>query len=118
MIMFQALPKVYLYRDFIDFRKSINGLSAVVEQEMELPSTAPMAACLCSVIETAISSKFFIGIKPVLRFGINSWSETSSSGQPTLMPSRWCYLSSSFIGYFQVSMLLVINRFSLKVIAD
>lgn len=48
MIMFQALPKVFLYRDFIDFRKSINGLSAVVEQQMQLPSTDGSVFVFCN----------------------------------------------------------------------
>lgn len=30
------LPKVYLHRHPVDFRKSINGLSAIVEQSMQL----------------------------------------------------------------------------------
>jgi transposase len=36
MKMFNAVPEVFLYRDFVDFRKSINGLSAIVEQQMQL----------------------------------------------------------------------------------
>ena len=28
--------RIYLHRDFVDFRKSINGLSLIVEQEMAL----------------------------------------------------------------------------------
>ncbi len=31
-----ALPKVYLHRLPVDFRKSIDGLSAIVEQSMQL----------------------------------------------------------------------------------
>ena len=31
------LPSVYLHRDFVDFRKSINGLASIVEAELELP---------------------------------------------------------------------------------
>ena len=34
--MFNGLPDVFLYRDVVDFRKSINGLSAIVEQQMQL----------------------------------------------------------------------------------
>ncbi|MGR5144889.1 IS66 family insertion sequence element accessory protein TnpB, partial [Photobacterium sp. DNB23_23_1] len=30
-------PQIYLYREFVDFRKSINGLAALVESETELP---------------------------------------------------------------------------------
>jgi|TARA_B100001971_G_scaffold36242_1_gene31292 transposase len=36
MKMFNRVPDVYLYRDFVDFRKSINGLSLIVEQQMQL----------------------------------------------------------------------------------
>ena len=36
MNMFTSVPEVFLYRDFVDFRKSINGLSLIVEQQMEL----------------------------------------------------------------------------------
>ena len=34
MNMFTEMPEVFLYRDFVDFRKSINGLAAIVEQQM------------------------------------------------------------------------------------
>ena len=36
MQMFTSVPEVFLYRDFVDFRKSINGLAAIVEQQMQL----------------------------------------------------------------------------------
>jgi len=36
MKMFTCLPAVFLYRDVVDFRKSINGLSVIVEQQMRL----------------------------------------------------------------------------------
>jgi transposase len=36
MKMFSDVPEVFLYRDFVDFRKSINGLSLIVEQRMLL----------------------------------------------------------------------------------
>ncbi|WP_139310411.1 IS66 family insertion sequence element accessory protein TnpB, partial [Photobacterium proteolyticum] len=29
-------PAIYLYREFVDFRKSINGLAALVESETDL----------------------------------------------------------------------------------
>ena len=31
------VPSVYLHRDFVDFRKSINGLAGIVEAELDLP---------------------------------------------------------------------------------
>ncbi len=30
-------PNVYLYREIVDFRKSINGLAAIIESETDLP---------------------------------------------------------------------------------
>jgi len=35
--MFVDVSEVYLHRDPVDFRKSINGLSAIVELSMNLP---------------------------------------------------------------------------------
>ena len=35
MKMFVNIPDVFLYRDAVDFRKSINGLAAIVEQQMQ-----------------------------------------------------------------------------------
>jgi len=37
MRMFVDVPFVYLHRPFVDFRKSINGLTALVETELVLP---------------------------------------------------------------------------------
>lgn len=36
MKMFSDLPKIYLHRDAVDFRKSINGLVCIVEMQMKL----------------------------------------------------------------------------------
>ncbi len=36
MNMFVDPERVYLHRDFVDFRESINGLSTIVESEMNL----------------------------------------------------------------------------------
>ncbi|QDF65450.1 IS66 family insertion sequence element accessory protein TnpB [Shewanella sp. SNU WT4] len=36
MKMFVDVPSVYLCADAVDFRKSINGLAALVEAELEL----------------------------------------------------------------------------------
>ena len=35
MKMFIEPPTIYLHRDFVDFRKSINGLVGIVEYELE-----------------------------------------------------------------------------------
>lgn len=36
MNAFSEITSVYLHRDFVDFRKAINGLVVIVEQEMQL----------------------------------------------------------------------------------
>ena len=34
MNWFNDLPCIYLHRDYVDFRKAVNGLCAIVEQEL------------------------------------------------------------------------------------
>ena len=36
--MFIDTPKIYLHKQPVDFRKSINGLSLLIEHEMQLSS--------------------------------------------------------------------------------
>ena len=36
MKWFSDLPKVYLHRDFVDFRKAVNGLHAIIEQDCSM----------------------------------------------------------------------------------
>ena len=43
MRLFHDVPQVYLHRDPVDFRKSINGLVVIIEQEMQ---RSPFAAAL------------------------------------------------------------------------
>lgn len=44
----REVPTVYLYRDVVDFRKSINGLVAIVEQEMALSPFADALFVFCN----------------------------------------------------------------------
>lgn len=48
MNMFAEVPEVFLYRDFVDFRKSINGLSLIVEQQMQLSSLNGSVYVFCN----------------------------------------------------------------------
>lgn len=48
MKMFVDLNEVYLHRDAVDFRKSINGLVSIVEQEMELSPFADALFVFCN----------------------------------------------------------------------
>ena len=48
MRLFRDLPAVYLHRDVVDFRKSIDGLSAIVEQAMGLDPFADALYVFCN----------------------------------------------------------------------
>ena len=46
--MFINTPDVFLYLDFVDFRKSINGLSVIVEQQMQLSPLTGSVFVFCN----------------------------------------------------------------------
>lgn len=48
MNMFTAVPSVLLYCDFVDFRKSINGLAAIVEQQMQVSALIGSVYVFCN----------------------------------------------------------------------
>ena len=48
MKMFVDVIQVYLYCHHVDFRKSINGLSLIVEQELELPLFSECLFLFCN----------------------------------------------------------------------
>jgi transposase len=48
MRMFVDVPAVYLHREPVDFRQSINGLSARVEGEMNLPALSGAVFVFCN----------------------------------------------------------------------
>jgi transposase len=48
MKMFVDVDEIYLHRDAVDFRKSINGLVLIVEQEMKLSPLADALFVFCN----------------------------------------------------------------------
>lgn len=48
MKMFVGVPEVYLCHPFVDFRKSINGLAAIVESELELSVLSGAVFVFCN----------------------------------------------------------------------
>ena len=48
MKMFLDVPAVYVYRDFVDFRKSINGLVALVELELDVSVLSGAVFVFCN----------------------------------------------------------------------
>jgi hypothetical protein len=45
MKMFVDVNAIYLHRDPVDFRKAINGLTLIVEQQMQLSPFVDAAMC-------------------------------------------------------------------------
>lgn len=48
MRLFTEVPLVYLHREPVDFRKAINGLVLIIEQEMELSPYAQALFLFCN----------------------------------------------------------------------
>jgi len=48
MKMFVDIQKIYLYREPVDFRKAIDGLALMVEQEMDCSPFAPAIFVFCN----------------------------------------------------------------------
>jgi len=48
MKMFNDVPEVFLYSNFVDFRKSINGLVVIVEQQMALSPLTGSVFVFCN----------------------------------------------------------------------
>lgn len=48
MKWFVDTPVVYVHRDYVDFRKAINGLVAIIESEMELSPYSEALFVFCS----------------------------------------------------------------------
>ena len=48
MKMFVEPSSIYIHRPFVDFRKSINGLSVIVEASMELPAMSGALFIFCN----------------------------------------------------------------------
>ncbi|WP_430283019.1 IS66 family insertion sequence element accessory protein TnpB, partial [Pseudoalteromonas ruthenica] len=46
--MFVGVPEVYLHHACVDFRKSINGLAALVESELELSAMSGAVFVFCN----------------------------------------------------------------------
>ncbi|WP_049940314.1 IS66 family insertion sequence element accessory protein TnpB [Aliivibrio salmonicida] len=48
MNVFTDVSTIYLHRDFVDFRKAINGLVVIVEQEMQLSPFSDALFIFCN----------------------------------------------------------------------
>ena len=75
---------IYLHRDSVDFRKSINGLVAIVEQEMQLSPFAPALFVFCNKNRDRIKM-YCTGIGAGFACGTNAWRRRSSSGRAAII---------------------------------
>ncbi len=48
MKMFVDVPEVFIYRNFVDSRKSINGLIIIVEQQMQVSPLTGSVFVFCN----------------------------------------------------------------------
>ncbi|MBJ2128717.1 IS66 family insertion sequence element accessory protein TnpB, partial [Alteromonas sp. IB21] len=67
MKMFVEPADIYLYMDVVDFRKSINGLIVVVEQDMNLNPFRDALFVFCNKKRDKV--KMRISVNPIGRFG-------------------------------------------------
>ena len=54
-----TFENIYIYRQFVDFRKSINGLSAIVASDMALDLRKPAIFIFCNQRRTHMKMLYF-----------------------------------------------------------
>lgn len=54
-----SFEKIYIYKQFVDFRKSINGLSAIVAGDMGLELQKPALFIFCNQRRTHMKMLYF-----------------------------------------------------------
>ena len=67
MNMFVEPPAIYLYKQAVDFRESINGLSAIVEAEMDRSPFISAVFVFCNLQRDKVRALYWV--KPVFAFG-------------------------------------------------
>jgi transposase len=101
MKMFVDAGSIYLHRDAVDFRKSINGLVIIVEQEMELSPFAPALFVFCNKNRDRIKvlywdqSGFCLWYKRLEKEKFK-WPRHYHSGVMTLNDLQWEWLLSGY----------------------
>jgi transposase len=116
MKMFVSPPRIYLHRQFVDFRKSINGLSVIVESEMDLPIMSGGLFIFCNKAKDKL--KILYWDKTGFALWYKRLKKTSLSGQTVLMRSAWNWMSSSYLGCLKAMMSLVIKLSVIRILCD
>lgn len=84
MKMFVDVSDIYLHRDPVDFRKAINGLVLIVEQQMQLSPFSETLFVFCNKSRDKL--KVLYWDKTGFACGINAWSRISSNGPVRTRP--------------------------------
>ncbi|MCF4010576.1 IS66 family insertion sequence element accessory protein TnpB [Rheinheimera sp. UJ63] len=92
MKMFLDVPKVYLHKQSVDFRKSINGLSLLVEQEMQLSPFSGALFVFCNRQRTRLKVLYWDSTGFCLWY--KRLEKTRFAGQGRC-PEKYCLLASS-----------------------
>lgn len=70
MKMFVEPDDIYLHTGFVDFRKSINGLLTIIENEWEVDAFTGALFIFCNKKQDKL--KLLYGIRPASPFDINA----------------------------------------------
>jgi transposase len=101
MKMFVDTGAIYLHRDAVDFRKSINGLVVIVEQEMQLSPFSPALFVFCNKNRDRIKglywdeTGFCLWYKRLEKEKFK-WPRQYRASMMTLSESQWKWLLSGY----------------------
>jgi len=101
MRMFVDAGSIYLHRDSVDFRKSINGLVIIVEQEMELSPFTPALFVFCNKNRDRIKvlywdqTGFCLWYKRLEKEKFK-WPRRYPASMMTLSETQWQWLLSGY----------------------
>lgn len=97
MIKRQENAKIYLHREPVDFRKTINGLSVIVQDEMALSPFEPALFVFCNKKRTQIKVLYwdktgFVLWQKRLEEARFKWPRKAQSDPMVLNHERWLWL--------------------------
>ncbi len=101
MKMFVDVGTIYLHRDIVDFRKSINGLVTIVEQEMALSPFSDALFVFCNKARDKVKvvywdrSGFCLWYKRLEKERFK-WPRKGQSTTMSLSEDQWRWLLSGY----------------------